>query len=799
MTTRREKVVLSLDAGNFTTGMAKAAAAAVALDKALDKIDGRAIDIDQDIDGLGRTFRRAGSDLDTFTGRLGFAAQAAAALGPALAPLGTVAVAGVAGLANQMGFAAVAAGTAVLAFQGVGTALEAVNKAALEPTAENLEAARTAMRNLSPVARELVGELQSLRPVIDELRDAGAGAMFPGLISGLQSLEQVAPQVERVITSVSSALGDLFAAAGEDLASGRWDDFFDMLANEARPTLSDLGSAVGSVVHGLSEMWEAFAPLNRDFGSWLADAARGFDRWAQGLSQTEGFREFAAYLQQNAPKVADAAGAIANALVQLVEAAAPLGGPVLDAVTGIAKAIAAIADSPLGTPLIGLAAALSTLNLASRALSGGLDMLGPSASRANASLGRLSGRAVGVLAVAAAVTALGNEIANLSGAKLELSDIERDLEGIALGQTNDTLTRTAEDLRILDDTLASNGIREGVNELITGFGYLGNTAMDNVHENIENVDQALAQMVEAGHADKAAELIERFATAQLGLPAGWSVGEDAINSVTEHFDAYSQALRNTEGAADGAAGANNGLTSSLRRSASAALAAFDAQTAYRQALKDATAQANRNDAGIRGSSRAALANREALSGLASAWNNQSNAVKNNTARFQEARSTFIKTAVAMGVPKERARELAAALLDIPEKRETKVSTPGADQAISSANALEDAVNRIPGYKQVVIDVKRAGAALDFGWDTGGYTGAGGKFEPAGIVHRGEIVLPQEVVRRDASMLRSRYGFLPGMDDLPGYAPGGLVGAERNLYALASGGVVASYLDEEAVA
>lgn len=59
----------------------------------------------------------------------------------------------------------------------------------------------------------------------------------------------------------------------------------------------------------------------------------------------------------------------------------------------------------------------------------------------------------------------------------------------------------------------------------------------------------------------------------------------------------------------------------------------------------------------------------------------------------------------------------------------------------------------------------------FGFSDGGYTGAGGVMEPAGIVHKGEFVLPQRAV--------SRIG-LPKLEamrlgTLPGYANGGLVG------------------------
>lgn len=54
-----------------------------------------------------------------------------------------------------------------------------------------------------------------------------------------------------------------------------------------------------------------------------------------------------------------------------------------------------------------------------------------------------------------------------------------------------------------------------------------------------------------------------------------------------------------------------------------------------------------------------------------------------------------------------------------------------------------------------------------GFDSGGFTGPGGKYEPAGIVHRGEYVLNQEATRRIG------VGTLNRMNK--GYANGGLVG------------------------
>ena len=58
----------------------------------------------------------------------------------------------------------------------------------------------------------------------------------------------------------------------------------------------------------------------------------------------------------------------------------------------------------------------------------------------------------------------------------------------------------------------------------------------------------------------------------------------------------------------------------------------------------------------------------------------------------------------------------------------------------------------------------------FGFDEGGYTGPGGKHEPAGIVHRGEVVFSQDDV--------SRHGGVAVVEAMrrgvPGYAGGGIV-------------------------
>ncbi len=66
----------------------------------------------------------------------------------------------------------------------------------------------------------------------------------------------------------------------------------------------------------------------------------------------------------------------------------------------------------------------------------------------------------------------------------------------------------------------------------------------------------------------------------------------------------------------------------------------------------------------------------------------------------------------------------------------------------------------------------------FGFSSGGYTGSGGKFEPAGIVHKGEVVWSQDDINRagGVSIVEAlRKGAINFKDGLKGYANGGVVG------------------------
>lgn len=81
-------------------------------------------------------------------------------------------------------------------------------------------------------------------------------------------------------------------------------------------------------------------------------------------------------------------------------------------------------------------------------------------------------------------------------------------------------------------------------------------------------------------------------------------------------------------------------------------------------------------------------------------------------------------------------------------RATALATAWATPAsfVSIATEGEADIIAMEGMSAVVAQAKLL-ASLSTGYADGGYTGAGGKYEPAGIVHKGEYVFTQEDVRR----------------------------------------------------
>jgi methyl-accepting chemotaxis protein len=285
------------------------------------------------------------------------------------------------------------------------------------------------------------------------------------------------------------------------------------------------------------------------------------------------------------------------------------------------------------------------------------------------------------------------------------------------------------------DTLDNPGAAESVNNLYAKIPLIGSAAKDsaalipvlgaNLYDadqksrdaaaSISALDGALANIVTSGSPEQAAAVLA-------DLSAKFGLTDAQQKSLAQHLPQYSDAVAaaanqtqlagsaagDTAGALDGLATATGAAATAasdqaqavadsvkaMQDQADAAVQAFDAVTSYRQAMKDAAAQAKKNEAGIQGNSKAALANSDALSQLVGAWNAQDQTVTDNIGKFKAARENFITTATAMGVSKDAATKLWQEMAKIPTSKVIDVNTPGIDQAQDKARTLKQILDSL---------------------------------------------------------------------------------------------------------
>jgi hypothetical protein len=725
MAMRREKVVLEIE-DRFTTGMIRAAGATKLLEQRLKELDGTSVrssrglgGLDRPLGDLDRSARKTYSSINQLTGRIRLMMDTAAALGPALVPIGAAGTTAIVGLAAQFGALAGGIGVSVAAFSGMGDALDALNKAQLEPTEDNLAAMRLEMEKLGPAGAQFVQYLDSVTPQLREIQMVAREGLLPGVQEGIESLLRMSPQVKAIVSDLALTMGELARSSGEALSGDAFAGFFDYVDRQAGPLLLEFGQTIGNVTEGIANLLVGFEPLTSQFSGGLLEMTESFARWSRGLSENADFQAFVDYLRQSGPQVVDFLGSMVDAVASLVQAAAPLGSAVLPALTALADAFAAIASSPIGTPLLTAAAAFATFNRAAKIaqsttsmLTTSLDRMGYSGDRVAGSMSKV-GRAASVAGQALAAFAIVDSLqtqfkgldTGLSGVTNQLLTLANSGAGAKLGGEFDNLAASFE--RLTDPNKAQ-ALQDWLNDAGAGLLFGSDSRVDEAVAQIEAIDSALANIAATGSAGQAREAFASLATS-MGLSGAemqkllemlpqyrdaLAASEVSARLAADGTDKFADSARDSADAAKTEAAAIERGNQVMRQRRQAALAAFDAETQYRQALVAAREAAKANSAGIRGNSEAALNNRQALSGLAAAWANQSQAVRTNSARQREARQAFIEAAVGMGVGEEAAKRLANRMLDIPKKVESRayVETAEGQQAIANLRSALDGID-----------------------------------------------------------------------------------------------------------
>lgn len=585
-------------------------------------------------------------------------------------------------------------------------------------------------------------------PRVADLLAAGAGKAQGDVSDLSMALKQSGLIASQMGVSIEETTGTLaaFASAGL-LGSDAGTSFRTMLLRLANPTKesSDLMKSLGinaydasgqfvgmaSIAEQLKVAFEGKTQAERDsalatiFGSDAIRAAAvlyeqggaGVDKWTANVNDAGYAAETAATRMDNLKgDLEELKGALETALIGggsgsqgmfrgltqgLTDAVnafndlPPAAQSTASALLGITAVTGGAAwfGSKVVTGIADTRAALEDLRASGTKTAGVLTTVGRAASIAAAGFGAL----VVIDSVQGGMRDASIGVEQMTKSLLDLqaaSSLPDDLNGIA-----DSIDRLA-------NPNAAQSLQDNISDAIGGIG--GGSELREARAQIEALDQALAKLVNNSGPDVAAAALDQLASSAnlskgeladlRGLLPGY---EEAVtgagNAATLSADATNDLAGSVAGVispAQESAAAISDLVDAMRDQRDAAVAGFDAQTNWVRVLKEAREAAKGTSAGIRGNSEEALENRDTISSLAAAWNNQADAVKNNQARFREARAAFIETATAMGVPKRAAKELADQLLQIPESRVVDV-TANTGQAQTALERILAQARSIP--------------------------------------------------------------------------------------------------------
>lgn len=260
---------------------------------------------------------------------------------------------------------------AIASVEGAQAALAEASRQTGETGSAAMNKLEESMAALSPAGQAFAAFLFGLKPVYDELKRATEEALFPGVQAGLEALLPLMPQITRITASLAGAMGGLFQAMGENLASPAWRPFFDYLEGSGAGILTTLGTAFGDIALGFANLMVAFAPLTEMFVTGIGNMARSFAEWSAGLEQNQGFQTFLQYLRDSVPVVKDFLVALGGAVVNLVTSMAPFGPILLEMATGVLTFIANLDPATLAgivTGVLGVVGAIRAVGLAMKVL-----------------------------------------------------------------------------------------------------------------------------------------------------------------------------------------------------------------------------------------------------------------------------------------------------------------------------------------------------------------------------------------------------------------------------------------------
>lgn len=227
---------------------------------------------------------------------------------------------GAIGMAGAFGIA----GAGVFTFAGMAkTALEMVKNG----TMQSSSALTTYKTSLTGLQNQWKGLVQ-----------ANAGSIFTTMSNGINiariALTKLTPFINKTSTIIASMSGRMRDWVN---SSKNASQFFKILNNIGPPIMQTLLNAVMSFVNGTTALFNKLSPLFLWAAQGFANMAKSFDNWANSVQGSQAIANFVNYTKTNLPVVGAIFGNLFSGIISLFQAFAPHSEAVLQGMKGVTQ------------------------------------------------------------------------------------------------------------------------------------------------------------------------------------------------------------------------------------------------------------------------------------------------------------------------------------------------------------------------------------------------------------------------------------------------------------------------------
>ncbi len=189
---------------------------------------------------------------------------------------------------------------------------------------------------------------ETAKKAFEALNSIG-GAIFGDLLNAAgrfgDGLVNIFTQLMPLFKFVSQGLQNMSIAFQNWANSVSGQNAIKAFIDYTTTNLPKIGQIFGNVFAGIGNLMIAFAQNSSNIFDWLVKLTSQFRAWSEQVGQSQGFKDFISYVQENGPTIMQLIGNIVKALVAFGTAMAPIASKLLDFITNLAGFIAKLFET----------------------------------------------------------------------------------------------------------------------------------------------------------------------------------------------------------------------------------------------------------------------------------------------------------------------------------------------------------------------------------------------------------------------------------------------------------------------